>query len=193
MNQIEDDTGFEPLRIQIPKSEEQSNDQFSSQFDQNDEFFRGQEELEAQLEEQEIKINRYKQNIIELKKINTNLQEMGIKEIEKSKNVAEAFLKNQSILEQKFETMMKENFDLKKRLHEAENKILEVKIEHAKQIQKSSPVKKTFRKISFEYNNGLSSVSQASDATPLNNSSTQILTSNNQSITEFNAETPPVK
>lgn len=44
---------------------------------------------------------------------------MGCKEIEKSKNIAEAFLKNQSALEKKFETMIKENFDLKKQLHEA--------------------------------------------------------------------------
>lgn len=91
----------------------------SSKCDQNEEFFDRQQELETQLEEQEIKMNKYKQNIIELKNINTNLQEMGFGEVQKSKTIAQAFLKNQSLLEKKFETMMKDNFDLKKQLHEA--------------------------------------------------------------------------
>jgi hypothetical protein len=53
----------------------------SSKCDQNEEFFDRQQELETQLEEQEIKMNKYKQNIIELKNINTNLQEMGFGEV----------------------------------------------------------------------------------------------------------------
>lgn len=58
-------------------------------------------------------MNKFKQNIVELKQINANLQEMGCKEIEKSKNIAEAFLKSQTILEKKFEEMMKEKSDLR--------------------------------------------------------------------------------